>query len=150
MSTFETWTLGVAAYAALVSTGLLGLRIFELRLAGGRVAVSTSFHPGTDAMPAVLTLQITNRGHGEVTIAGLDLDGPGPVSIPLSHGEMMLEGPELPALVKARTSEVWYINVDRLKAFLRQHDYHYEVRGVATLATGQRAWESIHRRVTLH
>jgi hypothetical protein len=47
----DDWTLLVAIYAALVSTGLLILRIWDHKLSGGWVKVSTSFHPGIGEIP---------------------------------------------------------------------------------------------------
>lgn len=139
------WTLTVAIYAALVSTGLLVIRILEYRKQGGSAAVSTSFHPGTDGVPPIVTLSVTNTGSGDVTVQRLDLDGPGPVSIPLRPGELLCHGPMLPFRVEPRTSEVWHVDAERLKALLRANGWHYEVRGIVTLATGMRIWESIHR-----
>ncbi len=145
----ETWTIIVAIYAALVSTGLLILRIFENKLAAGWVKISTSFQPSTDRMPAVVCLKVTNKGHGAITVARLDLDGPGPVSIALDS-DLISNGPQLPLRLDARASEVWRIDANQLKNLLRTNGWSYEVRGIVTLATGKRIWESIHRYTTVH
>jgi hypothetical protein len=145
----ETWSLVIAIYAALVSTGLLVLRLFENKLASGWVKISTSFQPDTDRMPAVICLKVANKGHGAVTISRLDLDGPGPVSIPLDAG-LISEGPKLPFRLDARASEVWRIDANELKNLLRSNGWTYQVRGIVTLATVKRIWESIHRYTTVH
>ncbi len=101
----ETWTLVVAIYAALVSTGLLVLRIFENKMSSGWVNVVTSYQPTTDRMPAVVCVKITNKGHGAITVARLDLAGPGPVSIALDS-DLAPDGPQLPFRLEGRASEV--------------------------------------------
>ena len=145
----ETWTLIIALYAALVSTGLLIIRIFENKLAAGWADISTSFQPNTDTMPAVVCLKVTNKGHGAITVARLDLNGPGPVSIALDS-DLISSGPQLPLRLDGRASEVWRIDANQLKKLLRTNGWSYEVRGIVTLATGKRIWESIHRYTTVH
>jgi len=150
MTNSESWALGVAIYAALISTGLLVLRILENKLAGGWVKVSTSFQPSTENMSAVLCLKVTNKGHGAVTVTRLDLNGPGPVLIPLPFGGLISTGPQLPFRLDARASEVWRIDANQLKTLLRENGWSYEVRGIVTLATGRQIWESIHSYTTIH
>ena len=150
MLSSENWTLVVAIYAALVSTGLLVLRIWEHKLSAGWVKISTSFHPGTGEIPASVAVGVTNRGLGEVTVQRLDLHSLEPVTIPLLHGDLISRGPEFPFRMEARTSAVWLIDADRLKAVLRKNGWPYEVRGRVTLATGKRIWESVHRYTAVH
>jgi hypothetical protein len=145
----ETWSLVIAIYAALISTGLLVLRVFENKLAAGWVKISTSFQPETDRMPAVICLRVTNKGQGAITVSRLDLDGPGPVSIPLD-ADLISSGPDLPFRLDARAAEVWRIDANQLKNVLRSNGWSYQVRGIVTLATGKRIWESIHRYTTVH
>src|SRR5688500_18888894 len=137
----ETLALVVAVYAAIVSTGLLILRILENKLASGWVNVATSFQPSTDSMPAAVCLKVINRGHGAVTVERLDLAGPGPVSLALDVG-LISSGPQLPFRLDPRTAEVWRIDANQLKTLLRTNGWSYDVRGIVTLATGKRIWES--------
>jgi hypothetical protein len=150
MGTQFDWTFAVAMYAALVSTGLLIVRILEYRRDNGLASVATSFQPATEGFPATLTLFVANRGSGDFTVQRVDLWGPGPVSIPLVHGDLISSGSELPFRLEPRSSAVWHIDAGRLKSVLRANGWQYQVRGVITLATGKRVWESIHEYTTVH
>jgi hypothetical protein len=149
MTSFD-WTQGVAIYAAFVSTGLLILRILEYWREGGVARVSTTFHPETSDRPATVAIRVTNHGTGTFTVQRLDLDGPGPVAVPLRHDDLITGGPELPCRIEPRSSEVWQIDARRLKTLLRSNGWNYAVRGIATLGTGKRVWESIHRYTAVH
>jgi hypothetical protein len=145
----EARTFYVAVYAAVVSTALLLLRVWEVSIAGGWIKTSTFYHPATNAHPGRVTLTATNKGFGAATVNRLDLMGPGPVRISLKHGDLIVDGPELPLKVEPRTSATWAIDADRLKTRIRENGWHYQVRGLITLATGKQAWESIHRYTDL-
>lgn len=144
------WTLWVAIYAAVVSTGLLILRIVEVVLGRGWVQVSTAFHPATDTQPALVVLSVRNKGLGDATVTRIDLDGPGPVRISLTGAELIADGPALPLKLEPKTSAIWSIDANRLKTVLRNNGWNYQVRGIVTLATGKVVWQSIHRYTTVY
>jgi hypothetical protein len=143
-------TLIVAIYAAAVSTGLLILRMIELLLEAGWVSVSTWLEPATDELAPVLVVKAVNRGRGPASITRLDLDSPGPVLISLMTEGLVVSGPELPHSLAARTSAIWHVDANKLKTLVRSHGWNSQVRGIVTLATGKRVWESIHRYTPLH
>lgn len=149
MAANQEWTLLIAGYAAIVSTGLLILRIAELKLEAGWISVSTSLVPFTNELPPVLLLKAVNRGRGAAMITRVDLIAPGPVFIALSAENLITAGPEFPYTLAPRTSATWEIDGDRLKLLSRRQGWSPEVRGSLVLATGKRVWESIHKHTTL-
>ncbi len=149
MGTAEIWTTGIAIYAACISTALLILRIIEFRQAGGIIKVSTSYEPAISTMPAIINVTVVNRGRGDVSVNRLDLNGPGPVTFPLSHDDLIVGGPQLPTKIEARTSVTWLVDADKVKSAIRKNGWHYKIRGIVTLGTGKQIWESIHKYTSI-
>ena len=146
----EEWSSPIAAYAAVVSTGLLAVRIWEARQGRARFRVSTKFHPSTGDQPSVVTLTVRNIGTGTATVGRLDLDVPGPARISLTGDDLLIKGPEMPIRLEGRSAETWQIDAEKLKALLRQNGWSYRVRGIVTLQDRGQVWESIHQYTTVH
>ena len=140
MDSSSSWIVVLAIYGAVVSTGLLVLRILEQVW----VSVSTSFVPSSGTTPPEVVLRVGNRGRKTAQVTQLALSGHGSVSIPL-EAELIVKGPKLPVKFDGLESESWHVDANELKKRLTETGWGYEVRGVATLDTGQRVWESIHR-----
>jgi hypothetical protein len=146
----ETWSVLIAAYAAVVSTGLLVVRALEYRSSAAQIQVSTILRSSAGDLPTMLALTVTNRGRGAATIRVLDLDLPGPVVVPFHFGELIVDGPQLPARVEPHDLETWLVSTDDLKARIRYSGWPGRAGGIAALGTGRRVWESIHRYATVH
>ncbi len=139
MDSSSSWIFLLAIYGAVLSTGLLVLRLLEHR---GWVSVSTGFLPARGTASPVVTVRVTNRGRGSVQVTQLDLTGHGPVSIPLNG--LIATGPVLPAKIDGLASESWHVDANELKKRFTETGWGFEVRGVVTLTTGQRVWESVY------
>lgn len=141
--------LWIAGYAALVSTGLLVVRIVEHRSGRAQVSVNTYWTPSAGDQPAGLVLTVTNKGGGVAVIRRLSLDLPGPVLVPLHIGELLV-GPDLPVRLEGQTSETWMVEPEKLKTQIRKNGWQNRARGIVTLDTGKRIWEPITQYTDIH
>lgn len=141
-------SLWIGVYAAVISTGLLVLRVLSYRAeSGARLKITTTWLPGSSSHDPALRIGVVNNGRTPATVRSINLDLPGPILVPIRH--FAIEGPRLPIRVEAADAVIWTLDGNDLKAHLRENGWPMQARAVVTAGNGKRVWESVHARTAI-